>query len=239
MKKRARCFVVVAALCGACGGESSSGASQGGTSSGGDAGAPDVGGATAGGGASTAGEGAGGTAGTGGSGVDCADLDCDICPFGYLKDAQGCDICACAAPPIIMDIEGVETALSNVTLTGASSWAPSSGRVGFGFEWLFDDPATEEEEIFINARLQMDESVVLSMDQVRTIHLPSTDPPVTVNAYRATFISAQAFPLTLMDGYLTIYPSASMDFSGSVYLVLQTEEGGQVIVAGEFDTTDG
>ncbi len=188
-----------------------------------------------------AGTGTSGSAGTnmaGAGGVECPDLDCEECPLGYLKDAQGCDICVCEVPPLIMETDDAEREPANVTMTTGFSWAPSSGTVGFVFEWLFDDPALEDEEHFVRTQLWMQENVLLSMDAVQTVHLPSSDPLVEVAGSRASYVSAQAFPLTVVDGYLTVYPSTSMVYTGGVYLVLETEDGERVVVAGEFTATE-
>ncbi len=155
--------------------------------------------------------------------------------MGYLEDAQGCGTCVCVVPPVIMETDGVQRDPANVEFGTGSSWAPSSGRVVFSFHWDFDDPAIEDEEHFVNLSIETQDYVLLGMEEVQTFHLPSSDPPFSIEAYRASYISAQAFPLTLIDGYLTIYPSTSTEYSGGVYLVLETAAGVQVIVAGPFD----
>jgi len=184
----------------------------------------------------------GGTAGEAGQGlggaVECAALSCRSCPFGHEFDSQGCETCVCSPPPLVMETDDVERASEFIEFTSTSNWAPGSGDVSVHLEWWFDEPTSESDDHFVSVQLRMNESVAFFGSERRTVWLPSSDPLIDCTAYRASFLSAQAFPLTLIDGYLTVFPSTSMTYQGGVYLIFEMEDGSRVIVGSAVDANE-
>ncbi len=137
-----------------------------------------------------------------------------------------------------METDGVERAPEFIEFTSTSNWAPSSGEVSVHLEWWFNEPTSEVDDHFVSVQLRMNESVAFFGSEPRTVWLPSTDPLVECTAYRASFLSAQAFPLTLIDGYLTVFPSTSMTLSGGIYLVFEMADGSRVVVGSAVDANE-
>lgn len=187
---------------------------------------------------------AGGASGTdvgGAGGAQCPTIRCaGSCPFGSWENEAGCKTCACAAPPLVMTTDRVERNPDDVALESTMGWSPGAGTVDFHFVWSFDDPGGDADDHTITVLVSMIDTEVLSaVDEARTVHLPSTEPMSSFSGYRSSLVSAQAFPLRVVDGYLTIYPATWMTRAGGIYLELSTESGERVVVAGPFDTSEG
>jgi len=183
--------------------------------------------------------GEGGVAGEGGA---CPSLDCEQeCLFGYWDGSDGCPTCACAPPPLGIEIDSEALDAAHATLETMGFWAPGSGDVTMWFTWTYDDPRADGEALVVRVGCGAPDSFLRLGSEPRTFHQP---PPTEGSGLSCTAdlrysdLSDEWQRLTVQSGFVSLRAIDSWwDAEGGIYLELEAPSGipGPLVVSGPFD----
>ena len=183
--------------------------------------------------------GAGGQNSTGGIGQLCPEIDCDLdCPSGLWQDEDGCDTCACAAPPLSMPMPYAGAPAGHVSLTGtASEWTGAIDRLTIDLVWRYDEEDMEDEELTVPVTLE-----ITNPPRRYDLDTPVTydvleEPPLVLAARAEGGVAMDSSEaLTCLGGFLTLSQVGDRLLGGvSLQLSRADIAVGDSVVSGSFD----